>query len=324
MTASTVAEPLPAGRALRRGAGVLLGAGAAAIAAVVLVPGLGRVQQLLDHTSPRWLAVAALLETGSCAGFVAVLRSLFGLPRAQARKLGWAELATNVLLPAGGVSGLGLGGWLLRRRGFPTALIARRSAAMFAFTSLPNFVAVAIIGPLLWLGVLAGARAWTLTLVPALLAAAAVACAELVARARVPAGVARRRRWAAPTRLTVGALREARAHVRWRDRGLWGSVAYWACDNAVLLAGLWAVGDHPAIGAVLMAYLLGQLSSLLPVPGGIAAAEGGLIGALVLFGVALAPATAAVLLYRVVALWIPVLGGSIAFAALRREARESA
>jgi uncharacterized protein (TIRG00374 family) len=130
----------------------------------------------------------------------------------------------------------------------------------------------------------------------------------------------RRPRWATAARLTLGAFREARSHVRWRDRGLWGSFAYWAAfDNAVLVAGLWAVGDHPAIAAVLMAYLLGQLASLLPVPGGIGAAEGGLIGMLALFGVAAAPATAAVLLYRAVALWIPVLGGAVAFATLRRE-----
>jgi uncharacterized membrane protein YbhN (UPF0104 family) len=315
--APAVAERLPAERALRRGAGALLAGGAGVVAAVVLAPGFGNVRRLLGQTSPSWLAVAVALEAGSCAGFVAVVRSLFALPRAQARRLGWAELATNVVLPAGGVSGLGLGGWMLRRRGTPILVIARRSAAMFVFTSLPNFAAVAVLGPALWLGVLPGARDWSITLVPALLAASAVAAGALAARAR-------RRRWAGPARLAVEAFREARAHVRWCDRGLWGSFAYWGCDNAVLVVGLWAVGDHAAVGAVLMAYLLGQLASLLPVPGGVGAAEGGLIGALVLFGVGLAPATAAVLLYRVVALWVPVLGGAVALAALRREARASA
>jgi uncharacterized membrane protein YbhN (UPF0104 family) len=307
-------------RALRRGAAVLVAAGAAVVAAVVLAPGLERVQRLLEGTSPGWVAAAVLLEVGSCLGFVAVVVSLFELPRAHARKLGWAELAVNVLLPAGGVSGLGVAGWMLHRRGMTAGAVALRSAAMFVFTSLPNFVAVAVLGPAMWLGLLAGARAWELTLAPALLASLAIAAGALAARARRPPTLAAAPRRAALARVALGAFREAGSHVRWRDRGLWGSFAYWASDNAVLVAGLWAVGDHPPIGVVLMAYLLGQLASLLPVPGGLGAAEGGLIGMLALFGVAAAPATAAVLLYRAVALWVPVLGGAVAFAGLRREA----
>jgi hypothetical protein len=56
---------------------------------------------------------------------------------------------------------------------------------------------------------------------------------------------------------------------------------------------------------------------LLPVPGGIGGTELGLIGALVLYGVPALTATAAVLLYRVIELWIPAVLGIAAFAQLR-------
>lgn len=284
--------------ATRRGAlAAALAAGALA-AALVLLPGLGDVRALLGHVSPPWLALAVGLEACSCLGFVAVVHALFApVPFALAHRLAWAELATNVIVPAGGVSGLGLGAWVLRRHGLPAPRIARTSAAMFLLTSVPNFAAVAVVGAGMWVGAVPGPRTWWSTLVPALGAAAALAVACLLRR--------------------PPALREARDHVRRGGQGLWGAVAYWAFDNAVLGVGLLAVHDPAPVGAVLMGYLLGQLASLLPVPGGVGAAEGGLVGGLALFGVAVAPATAAVLLYRAVALWVPVAGGALAMRGLR-------
>ena len=49
----------------------------------------------------------------------------------------------------------------------------------------------------------------------------------------------------------------------------------------------------PPITVILMAYLIGQLGGLLPLPGGIGGIDGGLIGALVVYGVPVAAATAA-------------------------------
>jgi uncharacterized membrane protein YbhN (UPF0104 family) len=237
---------------------------------------------------------------------VVVVYALFRLPAALAHRLGWAELATNVVVPAGGISGLGIGAWVLRRQGLSPRRIARTSAAMFLLTSVPNFAAVAVVGGGLWLGVVPGPRAWWATLVPAIGAGATLAAAWALGRR--PRG---RLAFATP------ALREAGGHVRRGGLGLWGAVAYWGFDNAVLGVGLLAVDEHVPVGAILMGYLLGQLASLLPVPGGVGAAEGGLVGGLALFGVAVAPATAAVLVYRSVALWVPVLGGALAMPGLR-------
>ena len=55
----------------------------------------------------------------------------------------------------------------------------------------------------------------------------------------------------------------------------------------------------------------------LPIPGGIGGVELGLVGALVLYGLPALTATAAVLLYRAISLWIPALLGVAAFVQLR-------
>ena len=302
--------------AARRGALTTATAAVAVAAALILLPGLHQVTRLLGHCSPAWLAIAVVLESASCAGFVAVISSLFAqVPRPLSRRLAWVELGANVVLPAGGVSGLTLAAWVLRRRGLPIAATVRTSTAVFALTSVPNFVAVALVGCGMWSGLLPGSHRFALTGLPALAATSGLAAAGLVTGCKLTGNVAI---GLEGLTLLQQALREARAHLVWRDRAAWGAFAYWAFDNAVLLVGLWSVGEHVAVSDVLMAYLLGQLGSLLPTPGGIGVLEGGLIGCLVLFGVEAAPAAAAVLLYRVVSLVVPLIGGVVASRALWR------
>ena len=67
-----------------------------------------------------------------------------------------------------------------------------------------------------------------------------------------------------------------------------------------------------------MGYLIGQLGGLLPIPGGIGGIDGGLIGALIVFGLPAAATAAAVLGYRVILFWLPLLFGATAFPALRK------
>jgi uncharacterized protein (TIRG00374 family) len=67
-----------------------------------------------------------------------------------------------------------------------------------------------------------------------------------------------------------------------------------------------------------MGYLIGQLGGLLPIPGGIGGIDGGLIGTLIVYGAPAAETTAAVLGYRLILFWLPLIAGGIAFASLRR------
>jgi uncharacterized protein (TIRG00374 family) len=102
-------------------------------------------------------------------------------------------------------------------------------------------------------------------------------------------------------------------------RVLAGSLGYWAFDNAVLWATFHAFGVTPPLTVILMGYLIGQLGGLLPIPAGIGAIDGGLIGTLIVYGAPAAVTAAAVLGYRVVLFWVPLIAGGIAFAALRRD-----
>jgi uncharacterized protein (TIRG00374 family) len=67
-----------------------------------------------------------------------------------------------------------------------------------------------------------------------------------------------------------------------------------------------------------MGYLIGQLGGLLPLPGGVGGIDGGLIGTLIVYGAPAAQSAAAVLAYRLILFWLPLLAGAIAFATLRR------
>ena len=102
-------------------------------------------------------------------------------------------------------------------------------------------------------------------------------------------------------------------------RVLAGSIGYWAFDNAVLWATFHAFGLSPPLTVILMGYLIGQLGGLLPIPGGIGGIDGGLIGTLIVYGTPAAGTAAAVLAYRVILFWLPLIVGGIAFAALRRD-----
>ena len=98
-----------------------------------------------------------------------------------------------------------------------------------------------------------------------------------------------------------------------------GSFAYMAFDIAALACGFAAVGQVPPFGPLVLGYLIGQLGNLIPLPGGIGGTEAGLVGAFALYHVNVSLATAAVLVYRLFQLAIPVLLGVPAFVLLRRK-----
>ena len=74
-----------------------------------------------------------------------------GLSWRRSWQIGGSELAMGSLVPASGASGLALGAWVLHEGGMDADRIARRSVAFFLIKSSVNFVAVAIIGLLMYL-----------------------------------------------------------------------------------------------------------------------------------------------------------------------------
>lgn len=76
--------------------------------------------------------------------------------------------------------------------------------------------------------------------------------------------------------------------------------------------------ELPPAGVLLIAYVIGQLGGLVPIPGGVGSVDGGLIGALVLYGTGATQAAVAVLAYRALVLWLPIGLGVPSIASLRR------
>ena len=113
-------------------------------------------------------------------------------------------------------------------------------------------------------------------------------------------------------------MRQSLRMVRRADPGLLGALLWWAADIAVLWACFNAFGAAPELAVVVMAYFVGMLANTLPLPGGIGGVDGGMIGALIAFGVEPSLALVAVVGYRGFAFWLPILPGAVAWVSLRR------
>ena len=314
-------------RRLRHRAMPVLGALGVVVLIYLLAPGLSGARDRLADASGTWLAVAVLLEGASCASYVIMFGPIFcrKMEWQISTQIGLSELAVGSIVPASGAGGLALGAWILRRRGMPAERIARRSVAFFLIKSSVNFVAVAVIGTLMALQLVGPHLSLALTALPAALSVLVIAGVLLVPRfgeGRRPEPDAGRTRRAvsAARRWLIGGTAEARQIVRSRNPlVLFGAVGYWAFDNAVLWATFHAVGYVPPLTVVLMGYLIGQLGGLLPLPGGVGGIDGGLIGTLIVYGAPVGATAAAVLAYRLILFWLPLLVGTPAFIQLWRK-----
>jgi uncharacterized membrane protein YbhN (UPF0104 family) len=246
------------------------------------------------------------------------------MSRRTSWEIGWVELGVGSIVPASGAGGLALGAWILSRGGMPAEQIARRSVAFFLLKSAVNFVAVVVLGAVLAVGLVGPHLSLLLTAPLAVAAAATIALVLAIPRLspnpQPPRGAGRlRRAMASVRRALVAGTAEAVAILRRRDATvIAGAVGYWAWDNAVLWATYHAVGAAVPVSIVLMGYLIGQLGGLLPLPGGVGGIDGGLIGTLVVYGAPASATVAAVLAYRVILFWLPLVGGAAALVSLRR------
>jgi uncharacterized membrane protein YbhN (UPF0104 family) len=313
-------------RRLRRRTLQVVGALAVLALIVFLAPGLGEVRDKLEGASPGWIGIAVALEALSGLSYVVMFKPLFcpRMPWRTSFEIGSSELAMGSIVPASGAGGLALGAWILHQGGMPAEQIARRSVAFFLLKSSINFAAVAALGTLMAVGIVGPHRSLLLTAFPAAGAALVMVVVLFVPKlgpGPLPGPDASRVRQlvASARQALIGGIAEAVRILRVRDRQvLLGALGYWAFDNAVLWATFHAIGTSPEISIVMMGYLIGQLGGLLPLPGGLGGIDGGLLGTLVLYGTPVAPTVAAVLAYRLILFWLPLVVGAIAFLSLRR------
>jgi uncharacterized protein (TIRG00374 family) len=307
----------------------------AAVAVVTLLPGLDGLRTRLSHANAAWLVLGAGLKVLSGLGYVAIFRMVFcrRMSWRVSYQIGMSEMGANALLPTGGAGGLALGAWALKRGGMPTAEIAQRTAAFFMLTSVANVAGVVLIGVGLAVRVLPGETNLALTLLPAVIAAAAIVSSLLAGRSSAglhrrldrneASGSSRRSTLALKTLVAVAdGVNEAVALLREGNAWLIGGIlAYLIFDVMILWATFRAFGASPPLAILGMAYLIGELGGLIPVPGGIGGVDAGLVGTFVLYNVPITAAASAVLAYRAIALWVPAILGSAAFVSLRRTLR---
>ena len=321
-----IADPLPEefeSSSVRRHALIIAAIGAVVIAVIVLVPGLGDLRESFADAKIEWLIVAALLQFGSCLSYVAVFRAVFctQMRYRTSFEIGMSELAANALLSVGGAGGLALGVWILKRGGMDTGHIARRTVAFFLITSLANVAFLILAGIGLASGALSGSDSLALALIPA---AAGIGAIVLALAIRSGAGALADRLQKEKLSKGLAALSdgitEAVGLLRSGNPALLiGAAGYMLFDVAMLGACFAAFGfPVPPAGILLVAYLVGQLGNLIPIPGGIGGVDAGLIGTLVLYGVEPMAAIPAVIAYRAFVLWIPAAIGLPALASLRR------
>jgi uncharacterized membrane protein YbhN (UPF0104 family) len=325
-------------RRLRSRLLIAIGLVAVVVAVVTLLPGLGGLRTRLSHAKPAWLVLGVALKLLSGFGYVAVFRMIFcrRMTWRVSTEIGMSELGANALFPTGGAGGLALGAWALKRGGMDGREIGRRTVAFFLLTSVPNVLGVILIGIGLAVGVFGGERNLLLSALPAAIAAAAVLATLYAGRIAArwgqrlrpdqPSASSRRSRalWKSLTAIGDGVeeslklLREGNAIL------IAGLLAYLAFDVMILWATFHALGSAPSIAILAMAYLIGELGGLIPVPGGIGGVDAGLVGALLLYHVSITSAAGAVLAYRAIALWVPAVAGGGAFVLLRHTLRNEA
>jgi uncharacterized membrane protein YbhN (UPF0104 family) len=265
-----------------------------------------------------WL-LAALAATGlgwvanACARQGTVLERL---PPARLLVTQFAATAAGQLAPAGlGASAVNLR--FLRARGVP---LARSSAALALYSLAESIGRVGLLLALLLAFPHALHTGGALPHGGALLLIAGAALAALAALVAALAAIRPLRR--AVRDFTATALADARAlHGRpARALALWGgSLAFPVLQAAAMAAVAMALRMPVPAAHVALAYLAATgLAAVVPTPGGIGSVDAALTVALVAAGSPTATAASAVLGFRIVTVWLPLVPAALALAALIR------
>jgi uncharacterized protein (TIRG00374 family) len=281
----------------------------------------------LKTLRPGWLALALLFESMSYL-------ALWSMQRVALRTTSWFGVGTSQLasgavgsvVPGGAATAGAVAYRMLTKAGVRsddvTSGLAASSIATTAVTlAMPVLALPAIIG-----GVAAPRG---------LLQTAYVGIAGFVAVAILSAAafgwdrplliVGRAARWLIQRVKHGSATRLPERLLEQRDRmkrtfgprwyvALTGAVGKVGFDYVALVCCLGAVGARPHASLVLLAYVGGALLALIPVtPGGLGFVEAGLTGLLTAAGVGAQQSLVSTLAYRLVAFWIPLPAGGVAY-----------
>jgi uncharacterized membrane protein YbhN (UPF0104 family) len=301
--------------------------------------GLGDALGKLGDADPVWIGVAIGFNVVAIATYIALFKAVVG---GDALRLTWTEtyeinmagVAATLIFSAGGAGGIALTYWALRKAGMRRRDVGRRMVAFLALHYVFYPLALIVFGILLRTGVMNGEHSVELTVVPAAISGLLLIGGALVAL--IPADLARRvERHARGERAqaiaagiakvpaTVGeGLRFTLGLFASPSRGglaVIGAIGYWAANIGILWASFHAFGIEVPLAVVVQGFFLGMVANLFPLaPAGVGAVDAGMIGAFVLFGVPEGTVFPAILVYRLVAFWLPIPPGIVAFFQLRK------
>ena len=298
--------------------------------------GLNQTWNRIQHGNAWWLGLAAVLEVFSLWGYMVLFRGVFtrGHPRidwAASYQITMAGVAATRIFAAAGAGGIALTAWAVRRSGMEPRTVACRLIAFNVLLYGVYMVTLVLGGVGLYLGVIPGGGSFAITVVPAMFGA--VVIVVFLGISTLPGDVGRvmgpwaagrpraarlTRRLASASGTAASGVRGAIDLVRAGDPSLFGTIAWWGFNIAVLWACFHAFGGSPPKGVIVMAYFVGMLANTLPLPGGVGGVDGGMIGAFTAFGVDVELSIVAVLAYRAFAFWLPTLPGAVAYLQLRR------
>jgi uncharacterized protein (TIRG00374 family) len=285
-----------------------------------------------------WIVVALLCGVLMFFSYVALFRGVVGertlrLRWSESYQITMAGLAATRIFSAGGAGGLVLTYWALRKAGMPRRQSAARMVAFLVLLYAVYMFTLIIDGILLRTGVLAGNAPVGLTIVPAAIAGGVVVIFLLLAL--VPEDIERRlartspdTRWgriavrlaSVPATAATG-TRMAMDFVRSPSRGglaVLGAIGFWAANIAILWAAFKAFDVDVPGAVVVQGFFVGMFANLIPSPSGVGPVDAGMIGTFVLFGLPSSAVIAAVLCYRLIAFWLPIPPGVVAFFQLRK------
>jgi len=321
------------------------------VAIYVLFPkivGADEAVNNLDDAVWYWVVIAIAFNVVAFGAYVALFRGVLGGTRDDEvhRRLDlrasylitMAGLAATRIFSAAGVGGIVLTYWALRKAGMPRRRAGCRMVAFLVLTYFVYMSALVVFGVLLRIGVLHGKAPLAGTVVPAAISGGVILLFLMIAlipqdferrithyargyrRARYLQRVAK-----GPATLAMG-TRTAIAYIRHPRRGLLalgGAVGFWAANIGILWASFKAFGGHVPFGVLVQGFFVGMAANLIPSPaGGVGAVDAGMIGAFAIFGIDEAVVFPAVLTYRVIAFWLPIPPGIVAFIQLRKTVSE--
>lgn len=289
------------------GVGIL---GLASVAVLLLVAPLGEVIKAIGDMNVLWLLAAVGAEVGSCLCYVVVFRRFFPEPpRNVSRQVSWIAMGASAVLPGGNLTSPVTIGWLLRHHGIGTRRLVERSGALLSFLILLGFAVNGVAGALLLVGIGHGPHDLEHSAIPILVSLFVIGSAT----AAMLIGRRYHGRAAATARSVAASLEGAWRSLsdpHWR---LLAGAGFGLLDMAALWAACRATGHPLGVVALSVAYFIGYVATLIPMPAGLGVLDSGLAGALVLYGFSPVASVGAVLVYHAISIWVPGLGGLIAW-----------